>query len=158
MHDLCMYLRKLHFTKPSRVGIRLGAGKQRFVVSNYCMQAEEKISGFLKMHSVLDAMPTCSSIQVYQKQKKVFRAMTDCKVCQMSKCGDGYNREFTFSTILGSKLFCFNCFAFDEFYYSAPTAMLWYHAHRTTLFNFCEITLSRSQYRRGCHTTIKMWW
>ena len=64
------------------------------------MQAKEKISGFLKMHSVLDAMPTCSSIQVYQKQKKkVFRAMTDCKVCQMSKCGDGYNREFTFSII-----------------------------------------------------------
>ena len=97
MHDLCMYLRKLHFTKPSRVGIRLGAGKQRFLVSNYCMQAEEKISGFLKMHSVLDAIPTCSSIQVYQKQKKkVFRAMTYCKVCQMSSCGDGYNREFTF--------------------------------------------------------------
>ena len=48
------------------------------------------------MHSVLDAMPTCSSIQVYQKQKKRIRAMTDCKVCQMSSCGDGYNREFTF--------------------------------------------------------------
>ena len=31
--------------------------------------------------------------------EKVFRAMTDCKVCQMSKCGDGYNREFTFSII-----------------------------------------------------------
>ena len=70
VHGLCMYLRKLHVTKPSTVGIRLGAGKQRFVVSKYSMQAKEKISGFLKMHSVLDAMPTCSGIQVYQKQKK----------------------------------------------------------------------------------------
>ena len=33
---------------------------------------------------------------VSEAEKKVFRAMTDCKVCQMSKCGDGYNREFTF--------------------------------------------------------------
>ena len=70
VHGLCMYLRRLHVTKPSTVGIRLGAGKQRFVVSKYSMQAKKKISGFLKMHSVLDAMPTCSSIQVYQKQKK----------------------------------------------------------------------------------------
>ena len=97
MNGLCMYLRRLHVTKPSTVGIRLGGGNQRFVVSKYSMQAKKKISGFLKMHSVLDAMPICSSIQVYQKQKKkVFRAMTYCKVCQMSSCGDGYNREFTF--------------------------------------------------------------
>ena len=37
VNGLCMYLRRLHITKPSTVGIRLGAGKQRFVVSKYSM-------------------------------------------------------------------------------------------------------------------------
>ena len=42
VHGLCMYLRRLHVMKPSTVGIRLGAGKQRFVVSKCSMQAKKK--------------------------------------------------------------------------------------------------------------------
>ena len=44
VNGLCMYLRRLHITKPSTVGIRLGAGKQRFVVSKYSMQAKKRLA------------------------------------------------------------------------------------------------------------------
>ena len=42
IHGFCVYLRKLHVTRPGTVGVRLGAGTQRFVIKGYSLQAKKK--------------------------------------------------------------------------------------------------------------------